>query len=122
MLDPEAGGCAVHFFAPRTRQGQYADPAAAALTLLRRLTIGYRRSTGKLKAPDRQCVRAANAQAADGAPRWRLSRDEPLELVARETNVSIARLGEWRERALAGAATALKERERIPPEVPELAY
>src|SRR5207342_2616124 len=46
--------------------------------------------------------------------RWRLSPDrgEPLELVARETNVSIARLTEWRERALAGAATALKERER----------
>jgi hypothetical protein len=38
-------------------------------------------------------------------------RGEPLELVARETNVSIARLSEWRERALAGAATALKERE-----------
>jgi hypothetical protein len=32
--------------------------------------------------------------------------------VARETNVSIARLTGWRERALAGAATALKERER----------
>ena len=44
--------------------------------------------------------------------RWRLLRGEPLELVARETNVSIARLTEWRERALAGAATALKERER----------
>src|SRR6476620_6502770 len=42
----------------------------------------------------------------------RLMRGEPLELVARETNVSIARLGEWREHALAGAATALKERER----------
>src|SRR5258707_9981779 len=41
----------------------------------------------------------------------RLMRGEPLELVARETNVSIARLTEWRERALAGAATALKERE-----------
>jgi hypothetical protein len=44
--------------------------------------------------------------------RWiatRLLRGEPLELVARETNVSIARLSEWRERALAGAATALKE-------------
>ena len=40
----------------------------------------------------------------------RLMRGEPLELVARETNVSIARLSEWRERALAGAATALKER------------
>ena len=37
----------------------------------------------------------------------RLLRGEPLELVARETNVSIARLTEWRERALAGA-----ERER----------
>ena len=36
----------------------------------------------------------------------RLLRGEPLELVARETNVSIARLSEWRERALAGAATA----------------
>jgi hypothetical protein len=32
----------------------------------------------------------------------RLLRGEPLELVARETNVSIARLTEWRERALAG--------------------
>jgi hypothetical protein len=40
----------------------------------------------------------------------RLLRGEPLELVAREANVSI-RLTEWRERALAGAATALKERE-----------
>jgi hypothetical protein len=39
-------------------------------------------------------------------------RGEPLELVTRETNVSIARLTEWRERALADAATALKVRER----------
>ena len=42
----------------------------------------------------------------------RLLRGEPLELVAREMNVSIAKLSEWRERALAGAAGALKERER----------
>ena len=42
----------------------------------------------------------------------RLLRGEPLELVARETNVAIARLTEWRERALGGAASALKERER----------
>ena len=41
-----------------------------------------------------------------------LLRGEPLELVARETNVSIARLTEWRDRAFVGAATALKERER----------
>ena len=45
----------------------------------------------------------------------RLLRGEPLELVAREMNVSIARLSQWRERALAGAATALKERERPSP-------
>ena len=38
----------------------------------------------------------------------RLLRGEPLELVAREANVSIAKLSAWRERALAGAATALK--------------
>ena len=42
----------------------------------------------------------------------RLLRGEPLELVARETNISVAKLTEWRERALAGAAAALKERER----------
>ena len=42
----------------------------------------------------------------------RMLRGEPLELVARETNVSIGKLTEWRELALAGAATALKERER----------
>ena len=42
----------------------------------------------------------------------RLLRGQPLELVARETEVSVAKLTEWRERALAGAASALKERER----------
>jgi hypothetical protein len=42
----------------------------------------------------------------------RLLRGEPLELVARETNVTIQKLTDWRDRALAGAASALKERER----------
>ena len=42
----------------------------------------------------------------------RLLRGEPLDLVARQMNVSVARLTEWRDRALAGAAGALKERER----------
>jgi len=42
----------------------------------------------------------------------RLLRGEPLDLVSRQTNVSVAKLSEWRERGLAGAATALKERER----------
>ena len=32
----------------------------------------------------------------------RLLRGEPLELVARETNVTIQKLTEWRDRALAG--------------------
>jgi len=73
---------------------------------------GARRATG-----------SAPGAAADPAPkRWsatrkkeavlRLLRGEPLELVARETNVSVAKLTEWRDRALSGAATALKERER----------
>ena len=42
----------------------------------------------------------------------RLLRGEPLDVVAREANISVAKLTEWRERALAGAASALKERER----------
>jgi len=42
----------------------------------------------------------------------RLLRGEPLEVVDREANVSVAKLIEWRDRALAGAASALKERER----------
>jgi hypothetical protein len=39
----------------------------------------------------------------------RLLRGEPLDLVARDTNVSVAKLTEWR---VEGAASALKERER----------
>src|SRR3954465_10799873 len=42
----------------------------------------------------------------------RLLRGEPLELVLLETNVSIARLRAGGERALAGAASALQERDR----------
>lgn len=35
-----------------------------------------------------------------------------MEVVARELNVTVARLAEWRERALTAAASAMKERER----------
>jgi len=42
----------------------------------------------------------------------RLLRGEPLDLVARQTNVTVAKLTDWRDRAVSGAATALKERER----------
>ncbi len=42
----------------------------------------------------------------------RLLRGEPLETLARELNVTVARLSEWRDRALVAAETAMKERER----------
>ena len=42
----------------------------------------------------------------------RLLRGDPLELVARELNVTAARLSAWRDRALLAAEAALKERER----------
>src|SRR6476661_7412752 len=42
----------------------------------------------------------------------RLLRGEPLETVARELNVTVARLSEWRDRALAAVEAAVKERER----------
>ncbi|TDH58472.1 IS3 family transposase [Dankookia rubra] len=42
----------------------------------------------------------------------RLLRGEPLEAVARELNLTVARLGESRDRALVGAEAAMKERER----------
>ncbi|KAA0574399.1 helix-turn-helix domain-containing protein [Azospirillum sp. B21] len=42
----------------------------------------------------------------------RLLREESLEVVARELNVTVARLSESRERALAAAASAMMERER----------
>ena len=41
----------------------------------------------------------------------RLMRGEPLELVARELNVTAARLSSWRDQALLAAEAALKERE-----------
>ena len=42
----------------------------------------------------------------------RLLRGEPLETLARELNVTVARLSAWRDRALVGAEAAMKERER----------
>jgi len=72
------------------------------------------------------CAQDANAGARSGAagPERRFSaqrklaavnrllRGEPLETVARELNVTAARLTEWRDRALVGAEAAMKERER----------
>src|SRR5512144_2492729 len=42
----------------------------------------------------------------------RLLRGAPLELVARELNVTAARLSQWRDRALLAAEAAPEERER----------
>src|SRR4051794_41597753 len=42
----------------------------------------------------------------------RLLRGEPLETLPRELNLTVARLPEWRDRALLGAEAALKGRER----------
>ena len=42
----------------------------------------------------------------------RLLRGEPLELLARELNVTAARLSQWRDRALLAAAATPKEHER----------
>src|ERR671938_1434422 len=78
--------------------------------------------------PEGAPARAPNAGAPSGgagpeperrfsAPRklaavTRLLRGEPLETLTRELNVTAARLSEWRDRALAGAEAAMKERER----------
>ena len=42
----------------------------------------------------------------------RLLRGEPLETVARELNITAARLSGWRDRALLAVEAAMKERER----------
>jgi transposase-like protein len=42
----------------------------------------------------------------------RLLRGEPLETLARELSLTVARLSGWRDRALVGAEAAMKERER----------
>jgi hypothetical protein len=53
-----------------------------------------------------------DAPGGHSATRFRNRRADPSAGGRQDELVSIARLTEWRERALAGAATALKERER----------
>ena len=86
--------------------------------------MDQRRSDQPEGAP--ACARNADAGASSGGagPERRLSarrklaavtrllRGEPLETVARELNVTVARLSGWRDRALAGAEAAMKARER----------
>ena len=68
-------------------------------------------------APERSPIAGAGAPSGvDAGPKRysvqrkmavvaRLLRGEPLDVVAREANVSVAKLTEWRDRALAGAAS-----------------
>ena len=75
-------------------------------------------------APDRAPNAGAGAPSGGAGPERRFSaqrklaavtrllRGEPLETLARELNLTAARLSDWRDRALAGAETAMKERER----------
>src|SRR3712207_7049164 len=70
------------------------------------------------------CAQHADARALSGraGPERRLSaqrklaavtrllRGELLETLARELNVTVARLAEWRDRALVAAEAAMKER------------
>src|SRR5919199_3315759 len=72
------------------------------------------------------CGQNADAGAPSGAARperrfsaqrklaavTRVLRGEPLETLARELNVTVARPSAWRDRALSGAEAAMKERER----------
>lgn len=79
--------------------------------------------TEPAESPPR-CPQADGGDSAGGPPKRRFSaerklaavarldRGEPLDRVARELNVGAGRLSDWRERARAGAAAALKERER----------
>ena len=75
-------------------------------------------------APGRAQNAGAGAASGGAGPERRLSaqrtlaavtrlfRGEPLETLARELNVTAARLSAWRDRALVGAEAAMKERER----------
>jgi hypothetical protein len=69
------------------------------------------------KTPDDEPAGAAGVERRFSARRKvaavaRLLRGEPLETIARELNVTAARLSEWRDRALAAAEAAMKERGR----------
>jgi transposase len=60
------------------------------------------------------CAQNAGAGVSSGGagPERRNSARRKLAAVARELNVTAARLSEWRDRALVAAEAAMKERER----------
>ena len=82
------------------------------------------RSDEPEEAPARARNAGAGAPSGEAGPERRFSarrklaavtrllRGEPLETVAREPNVTVARLSGWRDRGLVAAEAAMKERER----------
>ena len=66
---------------------------------------------GAPSLPDTNVPQRFSAQRKAAAA-MRVLRGEPLEAVARQLNITVARLSEWRDRAMAGALSALKEREQ----------
>ena len=66
---------------------------------------------GAPSLPDTNGPQRFSAQRKAAAA-MRVLRGEPLEAVARQLNITVARLSEWRDRAMAGALSALKEREQ----------
>jgi transposase-like protein len=78
-------------------------PARAAATTF----AGDGAASGGAAAAPRRFSAARKLEAVT-----RLLRGEPLEVVARDLTVTAATLSTWRERALGGALTAMKERER----------
>src|SRR4051794_29012804 len=106
------------------RHGSMRQPAAVETPQSEVRTMDQIRSDKPEGAP--ACAQNADAGAPSGgagperrnsarrklAAVTRLLRGEPLETVARELNITVARLSAWRDRALAAAEAAIKERER----------
>jgi transposase len=106
------------------RHGSMRQPAAVEVTATGGQIMDQSQSFKPEGAP--ACAQTADAGAPSGgagperrfsarrklAVVTRLLRGEPLETVARELNVTVARLSAWRDHALVGAEAAMKERER----------
>jgi hypothetical protein len=90
------------------RHGSIRQPAAVDATATGDRTNGlgpHRRARGG--GPERRFSARRKLAAVT-----RLLRGEPLETLARELNVTVARLSTWRDRALVAAEAAVKECER----------
>lgn len=71
-------------------------------------STGHAPEVGSLERGQRWTVRRKQEAV------FRLLRGEPVELLSRELGVEVYRLEAWRETAVSGMATALKERQGDP--------